>query len=1200
MKKVEAVGTSLERVTEFGYDDGVTHGDYIKSMDGRYEVLCFRRNTVLGQGCVGGERTHLLQWKAFSSVPSGATHSERVDYTYHDGKLRSETYRDATNQVRRTRYFEGDPLGRQTFESWGAAAPASPSENVFSQVSLFDKANNRIGQGSPYQSSSTAPEPLCGGFDPSSAGEHRMPASPQCKAFMYDRLSRLIGFMEPPESGSSNSPAVKACFTYSNAGHLRTVRLGCPGGSGPAGDCSQCTQPPFEYRHDDFGNVVSAVTPWRQTGAYRFEYDAAGNRVRNQTPTMGNIVGHQWVENTYDGLGRVLKSEAVRFPVGVGGLSRETLFEYRYDQQVTPPWGCPAYAASLSSLSMGRPQVLTDSFGDTWYRYDVHGNVIGKYRVRNRPGVPPRTDACFFTGGHHRYYDGPGRLRSETYPSGRGMLYEYHPAPGSHRIQSVSATTVDGAGLWSSLQPLVENVQWEPFAGLRSYVLIAPTAPDGAQKAKVEYHWTGSNQPITSCSSTSFSTGSDSTGRMFGLTVSKAEAGGVMGDIFKRVYTWRADQLLQEDTCLLETGTVPPNSIRYAESSSGVAGYDSRLQLRHARELSNASAGAGGSFSSRYYEYDTRGNRTFDLHDGWSFDFEYSGSGTSADRLMTRTLSVPACSSPPCARPISVTQRYQYDADGRVTRVAGHKRHSDSVSSPINYLDLDPSMDGTNAAIGAVYREVEDSDGRRYEYFYDVAGRRRLKRYMGASTGSVLDDEYFYDGVNLIEDRGHTSLNPATADGVYDEYIWLAGRPIAFFKRRVNRDGPPVADFVGDCPRNGEPAPCGLYFVVTDRMGKPVLTMNSSRLVSGVADYDPFGHVNRTALVVDTPLGVAPQQTALMATLQAPTSTATTTQVRLRASFVDFQNTDSRVYLADGAGAPMTGVNGLSSMIHHDQGFLPVTPWTGVEADGSLQVMYRASKTTAQNDDEASLSGFEYRRFQVGASPVWTPLRFPGQYHDAETDLFENWNRYYDAAIGRYFGPDPMLQDPAYALNAAQRGMGVPAYAYAHNNPVYYTDPSGKAVPLLLGLVCVGGVCEAAVAAAAVGATIATAYIAAKVMPHLSEGSEEEAAPTLGESIGRGHAAGKHEGEFEEIGITEEALPGFIDEVIEEAKATEGRVIPLKRGRTAYIDPESETVVIHDPGHPDLGTAMRPTIEGTDKSNYKEYVKTLRSELRKK
>jgi RHS repeat-associated protein len=63
------------------------------------------------------------------------------------------------------------------------------------------------------------------------------------------------------------------------------------------------------------------------------------------------------------------------------------------------------------------------------------------------------------------------------------------------------------------------------------------------------------------------------------------------------------------------------------------------------------------------------------------------------------------------------------------------------------------------------------------------------------------------------------------------------------------------------------------------------------------------------------------------------------------------------------------------------------------------------------------------------SSTTYTPLRFPGQYHDPETGLHYNLFRHYDPATARYLTPDPLGLAPA--PNPA---------AYVHN-PHTWTDP---------------------------------------------------------------------------------------------------------------------------------------------------------------
>ncbi|MGH1428479.1 MAG: RHS repeat-associated core domain-containing protein [Arenicella sp.] len=63
---------------------------------------------------------------------------------------------------------------------------------------------------------------------------------------------------------------------------------------------------------------------------------------------------------------------------------------------------------------------------------------------------------------------------------------------------------------------------------------------------------------------------------------------------------------------------------------------------------------------------------------------------------------------------------------------------------------------------------------------------------------------------------------------------------------------------------------------------------------------------------------------------------------------------------------------------------------------------------------------------------VEQPLRFAGQYHDKETDLYYNWNRFYSPQLGRYITSDPIGMDG-----------GFNRFGYVSSDPLNSFDDDG-------------------------------------------------------------------------------------------------------------------------------------------------------------
>jgi RHS repeat-associated protein len=101
-----------------------------------------------------------------------------------------------------------------------------------------------------------------------------------------------------------------------------------------------------------------------------------------------------------------------------------------------------------------------------------------------------------------------------------------------------------------------------------------------------------------------------------------------------------------------------------------------------------------------------------------------------------------------------------------------------------------------------------------------------------------------------------------------------------------------------------------------------------------------------------------------------------------------------------------------------------------INPDGS-QLRYRYDNSRLLLTENENERGEHYHLAALDVSEIDNPLRFQGQYFDAETGLHYNRHRYYNPGTGRFLTPDPI-----------KLAGGLNSYQYVPN-PTGWVDPLG-------------------------------------------------------------------------------------------------------------------------------------------------------------
>jgi RHS repeat-associated protein len=846
--------------------------------------------------------------------------------------------------------------------------------------------------------------------------------------YTYDSSHRLLTMTDPDGNTTTNtydtsgrvmtqaSPAVNGMQRVTKFAYQGTPADGSTTVTDPRGITSTCT-----YVN---GLLISKSVATSSTTSVTWSYDynaddsvssvidPNGNTSTSYTDGAGNVIartdgrGNTWLAS-YNQFNELLTTQD---PNGVltartydanGNLQKLITDEFSTDQRtVTYTYGDAAHPGDVTQI--------TDAKGKIWkYGYDTNGDQdsvtnpagdistktydgIGRVITSTTPNgnVAGANPAKFTT----KYgYDPLGRLTSMTLPLAGSPKITYTYDPNGNRLTQVDPTAAKNKTTWA----------YDPVGELTKV-----TRPDGSV-LKTTYDADGN-----------VASQSDGLGHLTRYTYDNLNHLATVTDPLsaKTQYVYDAvGNLLQvidpQNRTTTRTYDAANNlaTVSYSDGQTPSVTYTyDRLNRRATMadgtgqttwtydNFSDITAVTNGAGNTVGYGYDRNGNITSITYPGTTGTVKRTFD--NANRLATVTDWL--------GNKVS----FGYDADGNL-KIA---RYPGAVTRKINYdrLDRITSIAVTNTAstlFAASY--TRDNDQRLTSasgsadpsapYTYDRASR--LLRAGTVSGATLTGYQYTYDKADRIDsfasnNTGAPGGSSALTYNRADQLVTETGTGAASYTYD------PEGDRTTTTP-SGKAAITGTY----DQAWRLIAYTNPN--TSTTASYTYDGDGLRTSKTVN---GGATQPFTWDLTQPAP-------------ALIQDGTTD----IIDGPGGlPVEQITGSGTVSYFQADQL-----------GSTRLLTTTTGTVA-----AAYSYDPYGNLTASSGTASTPLRYAGQFFDAESGYYYLRARYYDPATAQFITRDP-------ASPATQ------PYAYTADNPANATDPSGADICIPIGGIEIGFGC---------------------------------------------------------------------------------------------------------------------------------------------